>query len=403
MNREQVLLQEIQKVLPDGASIESELKKYPGHTKTQRMIKLLEDHNEEKLPGQDLEGYFTGAFESKGHYYWRLTLNNGFAIVGVDNTQLKPPEFGQKIKITNVDKIHYKVSDRDTFALSFDAKYTVLEGHVIDVAPDLNDNPEGYGLMNCNLYKVDLVGDGQGGKKPIVDERGFNIKITVRGEEGEDRRYASGFINSLENLLALIPTEEQAEISILIEQDDDMAVIDAISAHCYNQNFQFKGANLLLYGNLKSSEGRDKTFWNIGIMKIFNVDNLGVEVHRIANPVSEMNEPIKEEATTEALEEAFAKVAAADEDAKKEEEQDPEATTLSKTEEFKHNSVVDIELKETIMASLKAEPCKAMLLINKVIEESEAARQEVVDNLNELYTKGYIITKDRMYQVAKEL
>jgi len=412
MNREQMLLQEIQKILPAGASIEAELQKYPGHTKTQRMIKLLESHNEERLTGQSIEGYFTGSFESKGHYYWRLTMTNGTAaIVSVDNTQLKPPEFGQKIQITNVDKIHFKVSDRDSFALAFDAQYTVLPGHVIDVAPDINDAPEGYGLIIANLYDIGRVGDGKNGYKSIINEKGFNLKITVRGEEGPDRRYASGFINDLPNLLALVPQGDQVAINDLLETDDDLAVIDALKANCFNKNFDFKGASLLIYGKLDSHEGRDRTFWNIGIMKIFNTDNLGVEVHRFAES-PELDEAT-EKSTQEELEEAFTKIAVKDNEEKKEEKADlkeitpaEEPTTVDDDKPghgFTHNSAIDMEIKETIMAALKIEPTKAMELVNKVIEESGAGRQECVDNMTELFEKKFIITKDRKYQVAKEL
>jgi hypothetical protein len=406
MNREQELLQEIQKVIPKGASISAELQKYPGHTKTQRMISLLESLNEERLAGQEVEGYFTGSFESKGHYYWRLVMSKGSTVLGVDNTQLKPPEFGQRIRLTNVEKIHYKVSDRDAFSLTYDAQYTVLPGHVIDASPDLNDAKLGYGLLLANLYRVELVNDGKGGKKPIVDERSFNLKITIRGEDGPERRYASGFVNNMENILSLAPAGDQAEINALIDSDDDTSVIEALSAYCYNSNTDIHGAEILLYANLSSTEGKDKTFWNVGIMKVFNVDNLGVEVHKFVS-APDIEQPIPAKDNTDELEKVLTEIAVKNQDEKTvETEATPPATpdpTATADGEFKHTSVVDAEIKENIMHFLQEEPMKAMDLINKVKEETQASRPEVVDNVNELFTKGYIISKDRLYQVAKEL
>lgn len=282
-NRETLLLTEANKLLPAGVQLDVELAKYGG-TRTQQLVQFLEAHNEERRSGASLRGFFTGAFESKKEHFWRIIGEDRQSyLLNLNGVMVSEPAFCQKVNITNMDVVHKKISNRFEYTLTYQSKADIMAGSITDIVIDLNDAEPGYGLVQALLFRVEQVTGKDKKTKPIIGEDRVNLKITICGSQpqmGGKARFASGFVNSIEDLLALLPAKDVPYVDHALKSGQDQAVINALGALCSNKDVGMAGANLVIFGLLKAVPATtgDKIFYNMGVYKVLNLDNYGENV-----------------------------------------------------------------------------------------------------------------------------
>jgi len=395
MNREQTLLEKIKSLTNwDDAELEKKIGSQSGNTRTRKIIGLLESLNtvEETV---SVSGIFTGSF-SKGkpeRLTWRIAAEDGESVlldVEDNKAKAKEPEFGQHLEINKVKKTLHQISERTDYTAQKSSAIKISEGDVMSITQDIGAVDEGWSLVSGALYKHAISKD----KAMITDK--LNLRVTIQSNEQYPRedgtngfRFVTGFLNRVDQLVALFPTSEHKYIQKLLEKEDYGGVEEALATIEWNPNLRMSGVNLILYGALENktwtgNDGSTKDGWQIGIAQIYNLDNLSFDDEgESAEPEESVpeEEPEQEEPVVEE-EEAV-------------EESEPEEETEAEAEEPNPiEASMEEEVKKQVCKMIEEDPeATSMTIVTRLMKELDLDKQYVTKIMGQMVSKKQIKAK----------